>query len=91
MLDHIGTASWGTLVMLISLAASMAVKKKKNLESLIDSFTVYFTKPVQLGDTVEVIVKIAELGRNACSLDVAIMSDGSAVMRAMMSSSYIKK
>ncbi|MBA1334213.1 MAG: Uncharacterized protein YtoI [Firmicutes bacterium] len=91
MLDNIGTGSWGTLVMLISLAVSMAVKKKKNLESVIDSFTVYSIRPVQLGDMLCVTVNITELGRNACNLDVAIISNGCAVMRAMLSASYIKK
>lgn len=91
MLNQMGTASWGTLVMLISLAASVAVKRKKKVEILIDSFSVYFTKPVQLNDVIEVRIIITEVGRNSCNLDIAIEHNNSPVMRAMMSASYIKK
>ncbi len=91
MLNNIGTGSWGAMVTLVSLAASIAIRKAKNHECFINTFTVYYFKPVQLGDTIEVLVRITELGRNSCSLGVSITKDNQAVMKSMLSASYIKR
>jgi len=91
MLNNLGSGSCGTLVMLISLAASMAVKKKKKVESVIKTLSAHFIKPVQLNDAIKVIVKIIEAGRNSCGLDVFVMHDNSIVMKAIMSASYFRK
>lgn len=91
MLNNIGTGSWGALVVLISLAAGAAIRKAKGYECFINTFTVYYSKPVQLGDPIEIAARIIELGRNSSNIDVSIIKEGLTVMRAMLSASYIKR
>jgi predicted transcriptional regulator len=91
MLNSIGTGSWGALAALISLAAGAAIRKAKGYECFINTLTVYYSKPVQLGDFIEVAVRITELGRNSCNMEVTITEEGHTVMKAIMSASYIKR
>lgn len=91
MLNNIGTGSWGALVALISQAAGATVRKTKGYECFINTFTVYYSKPVQLGESIEISVRITELGRNSCNMDASILKEGLPVMKAMMTASYIKR
>ena len=91
MLNNIGSGSCGTLVMLIDLAAHIVIKKKKNVESVIKSLSVYFLKPLQLDDTIKVKVKIIEAGRNSCGRDFSVTHEDDIVMKAIMALSYFKK
>ncbi len=91
MLNSIGTGSWGTLVTLISLAAGAAVRKAKGYECFINTFTVYYSKPVQMGDPIEVLASITELGRNSCNIEVSVTKEDLIIMKAMMTASYIKR
>lgn len=91
MLNNMGTGSWGALVALISQAAGAAVRKAKGYECFINTFTVYYSTPVQLGETIEISVGITELGGNSCNMEASIVRDDLPVMRAMMTASYIKR
>ncbi len=91
MLNSIGTGSWGALVTLISLAAGAAVRQTKGYECFINTFTVYYSKPVQMGDPIEISAGISELARNSCNIEVSVMKEGLAIMKAMMTASYIKR
>lgn len=91
MLNSIGTGSWGALVMMISLAAGAAVRRTKGCECFINTFTVYYSRPVQMRDPIEISVRITELGRNSCNMEASIEKEGLAVMKAMMTASYIKR
>jgi predicted transcriptional regulator len=73
------------------LAAGAAIRKAKGYECFINTLTVYYSKPVQLGDFIEVAVRITELGRNSCNMEVTITEEGHTVMKAIMSASYIKR
>lgn len=91
MLNNLGSGSCGTLVMLISLAAHMAIKKKKKVESVIKSISVNFLKPIQLNDIIEVKATIIETSRNSCCVDVFVIHNDVIVMKAIMSASYLRK
>jgi predicted transcriptional regulator len=91
MLNNIGGGSWGALAMLLSLAASSAIRRAKNNECFINTFTVYSIKPVQLGDNIEVVASITGLGRNSSNLDICIIREGLVVMKAILTASHIKR
>jgi len=91
MLNTIGGGSWGALATLLALAAAAAIRRTKNLECFVNTFTVHFIKPVQLGDNIKVEASITGLGRNTSNLDVLVMNEGSVVMKAMLTASHIKR
>lgn len=91
MLNELGIASAGVLVMLMSTAGSIAIKTQKHLDSVIDSFMIYYIKPLQLANTIEIYADIVNMGRNFYKVDVAAYSDAKIVSKAMMSAKLLKK
>lgn len=70
MLDPIGTASWGSLNMLLSTMGIMALRQKNNINILVDSINTYFIKPVQMDSTIEIYTDIIDSGRNFCKVEI---------------------
>lgn len=91
MLNERGIASAGVLVMLMSGAGSVAIKKHKNLDSVIDSFMVYFIKPVQLENEVEIYADIINIGRKFYKVDITAYHNKEIVAKAMMSAKLLRK
>ena len=91
MLNELGIASAGVIVMLMSTAGSIAIKKQKQLDSLIDSFMIYFIKPLQLESKVEIYADIINMGRKFYKVDVSVYHNQEIVANAMMSAKLLKK
>ena len=91
MLNELGIASAGVIVMLMSTAGAIAIKKQKQLDGVIDSFMIYFIRPLQLESKVEVHADIINMGRKFCKVDVIVYYNNEIVSRAMMSAKLLKK
>lgn len=91
MLNEQGIAGAGVLVTLMSTAGSIAVKNKSHLNSLIDSFTVYFIKPLQLDSKIEIDAEVINRGRNFYKVDLSVRHNGEIVSKAMMSAKIMKR
>jgi len=85
MLNHLGTASCGALVSLMTSAGFEAIRKIKKMDTVTESFVVFFTKPLQLEDKIEVKAKIIDVGRKSGKVDIEIFSNGHIVAKGMMS------
>ncbi|MFZ5966441.1 MAG: DRTGG domain-containing protein [Bacillota bacterium] len=91
MLNELGIASAGVLVMLMSTAGSLAIKAQKHLDSVIDSFMIYFIRPLQLENKIEVYAEIINMGRKFCKVDVRVYHGRDIVAKALMSAKLLKK
>ncbi|QEK11588.1 CBS domain-containing protein [Crassaminicella thermophila] len=91
MLNDRGIASAGVLVMLMSTAGSVAIKKQKNLDSVIDSFMIYFIKPLQLENKVEIYANIINIGRKFYKVDITAYHNQEIVSKAMMSAKLLRR
>ncbi|TCO68774.1 DRTGG domain-containing protein [Marinisporobacter balticus] len=91
MLNERGIASAGILVMLMSSAGSIAIKKQKNLDSVIDSFMIYFIKPLQLENKIEVHADVINVGRKFYKVDITAYHNEEIVSKAMMSVKLLRK
>lgn len=91
MLNELGIASAGVIVMLMSTAGSIAIKKQKQLDSVIDSFMIYYIKPLQLESKVEVYADVISMGRKFYKVDVTVYHKQEVVSKAMMSAKILKK
>ncbi len=91
MLNELGIASAGVLVMLMSAAGSFAIKKEKQLDSVIDSFMVYFIRPLQMENTIEIHAEIINMGRKFYKVELFAKHQGNIVSKAMMSAKILKK
>jgi predicted transcriptional regulator len=91
LLSQIGTASWGAMTMLMSTVGIVALRKYKQLDIIVDSFTVYFIKPVQLDDCLEVTARVIEEGRNFNKAEIACYHHNTLVAKALLSAKSMKR
>ncbi|MEG0133220.1 MAG: DRTGG domain-containing protein [Clostridium sp.] len=92
MLDSIGTASWNALNMLLSTMGTMALRQNGATNVAIDSFTAYFTKPVQIGRVIDVYSEVLDRGRYYAKVEVTMYNQNKELMgKAIMSAKMLKR
>ncbi|NLO83151.1 MAG: CBS domain-containing protein [Clostridiales bacterium] len=91
LLNQIGTASWGAMAMLLSTMAGVAIRKHKQTDIILDSFTIYYVKPVQLDDRLTVCARVIEEGRNSNKVEVTCSHDKELVAKALLSARSMRK
>ena len=91
MLDSIGTASWNALNMLLSTMGTMVLRQNGITNVAIDSFTSYFTKPVQMGRIMDVYSQVIDRGRYYSKVEVTMYNQNKEIMaKAMLSAKVLK-
>ncbi|WP_296971847.1 DRTGG domain-containing protein [Tepidanaerobacter sp. EBM-38] len=85
MLNPYGVASSGALMTVIANAGFEAFRAQKRLETVLDSFTVYFSKPVQLEQEIEIEAKIIDIGRKSGKAEINLMHEEKLVAKAIIS------
>ena len=91
MMDTIGTASWGSLNLLLSTMGIMALKQN-NINITADSISTYFMKPVQIDCEITVETDVITTDRNFCKVEITMYDDKkSMVAKAMLSAKTLKK
>lgn len=92
MLDHIGTASWSSLNMLISTIGIMALRQRNNINISVDSIMVYFMRPVQVDSQIDIFARIIDLGRNFCKVEIEMLDHSKELIaKAMLSAKVLRK
>jgi predicted transcriptional regulator len=91
LLSQIGTASWSAMTMLMATVGSVALRKYKQLDIILDSFTVYFVKPVQLDDELEVTARVIEESRHFNKVEVTCCHNKELVGKALLSAKSMKR
>ncbi|WP_286680587.1 DRTGG domain-containing protein [Tepidanaerobacter sp. EBM-49] len=91
MLNPYGVASSGALMTIMANAGFEAFRAQKKLETVLDSFTVYFSKPVQLEEEIEVEAKIIDIGRKSGKAEVNLIHEGKLVAKAIISARVIER
>lgn len=93
MLSSIGTASWNVLSLIMSTIGTLALNQKNHLNIIVDSFTVYYVKPVQIDSVINVNTQIIETGRNISKVEIEMTLDKSRelVGKALLSAKALKK
>ncbi|MDD4568561.1 MAG: DRTGG domain-containing protein [Tepidanaerobacteraceae bacterium] len=85
MLNPYGVASSGALMTVMTNAGFEAFRVQKRLETVLDSFTVYFSKPVQLEQEIEVEAKIIDMGRKSGKAEINLLHEGKLVAKSIIS------
>lgn len=92
MLDTIGTASWSSLNMLLSTVGLMALRQKNSINVSVDSIMVYFMKPVQVDNVIDIYANIIDMGRNFCKVEIDMFDKNKdLIAKAMLSAKVLKK
>lgn len=91
MTNHIGGASSGALMTLLTNAAYAAFRKAKYLDTVTENITVYFFKPIQIETLIVVEARILDMGRKNGKVDLTIYCQSNIVCKAMLSAQVLDK
>ncbi|MGB9813680.1 MAG: DRTGG domain-containing protein [Thermovenabulum sp.] len=85
MLNQYGVTSFGSLMTAMANAGLEAFRIVKRLETVPDTFTVYFSKPVQLGEEIVIKAEIMEIGRKAGKVEINVENESGMIAKGVMS------
>jgi predicted transcriptional regulator len=89
--SHMGTASWSALTMLMSTVAIVSLKKFRQADMVVDTFTVYFVRPAELDDMLDIEVEPVEEGRMYNKVEVCVYRDKLLIAKAMLAAKVMRK
>lgn len=85
MLNAYGVSSCGALMTAMANAGLEAFRSQKRVETVPDSFTVYFSKPVELEENIEILAEIIDMGRKSGKGEISLLHDGKLAAKAILS------
>ena len=89
MTNPLGTVSEGVLATLMIQCAYRALKARKRNDFVLENFSAYFLRPLQLESRIEIRPRMIELSRKFGKMDVEIYHDAQLVCKAMMAAQVI--
>ncbi|WP_067842969.1 DRTGG domain-containing protein [Amphibacillus sediminis] len=91
MTNALGTLSNGVFVSFISEVSSRLMTYLKKGDLVVENISVYFIKPVQLEDTIEITPRILEIGRKSVKIDIELHHDKDIVGKAVLMGQLIER
>jgi predicted transcriptional regulator len=93
MLNTIGTASWNALTLMISTAGTYALRQRNHLNVAVESFTVMYTRPIQIDSIVTIAAEIIAIGRNFAKVEIEMISedDKGLIAKGLLSTRILRK
>ncbi|MCX7885570.1 MAG: DRTGG domain-containing protein [Caloramator sp.] len=93
MLSSIGAASWNVLTFIMSTIGTIALSKRNHLNITVDSFTVFYVKPVQIDSTITVNANIIDTARSISKVEIEMIIDKTKelVGKAILSAKVLRK
>ena len=89
--SHLGTASWSSMTMMMSTAAIVALSNFRQTDVVVDTFTVYFVGPLELGDILEIDVEPIEESRMYNKVEVSVYREKVLIAKAMLAAKAMRK
>ncbi|HLO10974.1 MAG TPA: CBS domain-containing protein [Pseudoneobacillus sp.] len=84
MTNYLGTISYGVFTTIVTEAANRVLRTYKKGDLVVENMTIYFIKPVQIDNMLEIYPKVLEVGRKFGKVDVEVFNEGTLVGKAMM-------
>ncbi|NLT94657.1 MAG: CBS domain-containing protein [Clostridia bacterium] len=91
MVNELGTASIGTVVMIMSTAAFINVRKNLKWDTLPENFTIYQMDPPSVGEVVEVYAKILHIAKKTCTVEIEMYNGSELQVKALTTLKVVKK
>jgi predicted transcriptional regulator len=92
MLSTGGTASWNILSLIMSSSGINALKQRNHLNVAVDSFAVFYCKPVQNDSDITITANIIDIGRNASKVEIEMVAANDELIgKALLSAKILKK
>ncbi len=84
MTNQFGSLSNGAFTTLLAEVGSLALKRRKRGDAIVDNMTIYFIKPVQMESKLKVKPRILDMSRKFVKMDFEVYNGTAIVGKAMM-------
>lgn len=91
MVNELGTASIGTVVMIMSTAAFINVRKNLRWDTIPENFNIYQMDPPSVGEVVEVFAKILHIAKKTCTVEIEMYNGTELQVKALTTLKVVKK
>lgn len=85
MLNPYAVASCGVIAIIMANAGLEAFRVQEMLHTVLDSFSIYFTKPVQLEQEIVVQADVIDKGRKSGKAEICLFHEKNLVAKSLMS------
>lgn len=84
------TTCHSALTMLMSTAGVIAMGKYMKPDIVIDSFTVHFFHPTNIGDKIDILVQSIEKGKSYNKVEINVMTNKEVTAKALLSAKHVE-
>lgn len=91
MTNAMGTLSTGVFTSIVTEAANRAFRSRKKGDLIAENITIYFIKPVQIEDYIEIQPQILDIGRKFGKVAVEVYQGGEMVGHAVLMAQLIDR
>jgi len=91
MVNELGTASVGTVVMIMSTASYIAVRKGLRWDTVTENFTIYQMSPPSVGERIDVFTTILQTDKKTCTVEVELYSGSELKAKALTTLKTVRK
>ncbi|WP_202081317.1 DRTGG domain-containing protein [Caldalkalibacillus salinus] len=91
MINHVGTLSSGVLTTIMTEAGNRTLRRSKKGDVVAENISIYFLKPVQLENEIQVIPKVLELSRKFGKVDVEVYHGHDMIAKGIMTAQIIDR
>lgn len=91
MVNELGAASVGAVVMIMNTAAFIAVRKTLRWDTITENFTIYQMSPPAVGENIDVLTEIINVDKKTCTIEITIYSGAELKAKALTTVRVVKK
>ncbi|EGL83074.1 putative signal transduction protein with CBS and DRTGG domains [Caldalkalibacillus thermarum TA2.A1] len=91
MTNHLGMLSTGVLTTLMLNAGERLLRRYKKGDLVADTLNLYFLKPVQIEQKIQIHPRLFELGRKFGKVEIDVLHQGKLVAKGIMSAQLIDR
>jgi predicted transcriptional regulator len=91
MTNHLGMISTGVLTTIMVTAGNRLLRRHKKGDLVADTLNLYFLKPVQIEQSIEIYPRLFELGRKLGKVEIDVLHEGTMVAKGIMNAQLIDR
>lgn len=91
MTNSLGALSYGVFVSFITEVGNRLIKQLKKGDMVVENLSIYFLKPVQLENMIEIRPRLLEVGRKSVKIDIEVYHEKEIVGKAILIAQLIDR
>ncbi|GAA0363536.1 DRTGG domain-containing protein [Caldalkalibacillus horti] len=91
MINDVGTLSSGALTTIMTEAGHRAIRRGKRGDLVVENLSLYFFKPVQIEQVIEVHPRLLEVSRKFGKVDIEVFHEGTVIAKGIMTAQLIDR